>query len=139
MLGPVTVRTLGDATATARRGRLRGWGDHTHRRDENGDPTPDEDGDRFIEIWNLVFMQYNRDEKGNMHPLPKPSIDTGMGLERIAAGPQQADQAVRPRPDRPQLRRRRMRAVVQTGRVLDRQHDGFLGDPLPDRVDMRGQ
>src|SRR5690348_14190888 len=43
------------------------------------------DGDRYIEIWNLVFMQYNRDEQGNMHPLPKPSVDTGMGLERIAA------------------------------------------------------
>src|SRR5580765_6117841 len=45
----------------------------------------DADGDRYIEIWNLVFMQYNRDEKGNMNPLPKPSVDTGMGLERIAA------------------------------------------------------
>ncbi len=47
--------------------------------------SPDADGDRYIEIWNLVFMQFNRDEKGVMHPLPKPSVDTGMGLERIAA------------------------------------------------------
>ncbi|MFZ4062601.1 MAG: alanine--tRNA ligase [Polynucleobacter sp.] len=47
--------------------------------------SPNEDGDRFIEIWNNVFMQFNRDEAGNMHPLPKPSVDTGMGLERIAA------------------------------------------------------
>src|SRR5262245_39663870 len=45
----------------------------------------DADGDRYIEIWNLVFMQFNRDDKGVMHPLPKPSVDTGMGLERIAA------------------------------------------------------
>ena len=43
------------------------------------------DGDRYIEIWNLVFMQYNRDSEGVLHPLPKPSVDTGMGLERIAA------------------------------------------------------
>ncbi|MDR5858972.1 alanine--tRNA ligase [Halomonas eurihalina] len=47
--------------------------------------SPEEDGDRYIEIWNLVFMQYDRDAAGNMNPLPKPSIDTGMGLERIAA------------------------------------------------------
>jgi alanyl-tRNA synthetase len=47
--------------------------------------SPDADGDRYIEIWNLVFMQFNRDESGTMHPLPKPSVDTGMGLERVAA------------------------------------------------------
>lgn len=47
--------------------------------------SPEEDGDRFIEIWNIVFMQYNRQTSGEMLPLPKPSVDTGMGIERIAA------------------------------------------------------
>src|SRR6478736_6536950 len=53
---------------------------------EGGPPgSAEADGDRYIEIWNLVFMQFNRDDQGAMHPLPKPSVDTGMGLERIAA------------------------------------------------------
>jgi len=47
--------------------------------------SPDADGDRYVEIWNLVFMQYNRDNSGAMTPLPRPSVDTGMGLERLAA------------------------------------------------------
>ncbi len=60
---------------------------YDHGPDVAGGPpgTPEADGDRYIEIWNLVFMQYNRDEAGTLHPLPKPSVDTGMGLERISA------------------------------------------------------
>ena len=59
--------------------------DHGEHIDGTPPGAKGDEGDRFIEIWNLVFMQFNRDESGKMEPLPKPSVDTGMGLERIAA------------------------------------------------------
>ena len=79
---PDNFWSMGDTGPAARvRDLLRSWSRGVGR----AAGSPEEDGDRYIEIWNLVFMQYNRDASGEMTLLPKPSVDTGMGLERLAA------------------------------------------------------
>ncbi|OGI41394.1 MAG: alanine--tRNA ligase, partial [Candidatus Muproteobacteria bacterium RBG_16_62_13] len=91
-VGPKRFRRLGEASNFWSMGDTGPCGPcseifYDHGPQVPGGPpgSPDEDGDRYVEIWNLVFMQFNRDSSGKMTPLPKPSVDTGMGLERLAA------------------------------------------------------
>ena len=92
---------------------------YDHGADILGGPpgTPEADGDRYIEIWNLVFMQFNRDKEGRLHPLPKPSVDTGMGLERIAA----VVQGVHNNYDIDSFQKL-IRAIAQRAKGVDREH-----------------
>ncbi|HEU5338472.1 MAG TPA: alanine--tRNA ligase, partial [Sulfuricaulis sp.] len=82
--------------------------------------SPDEEGDRYVEIWNLVFMQYNRDAGGKLTPLPKPSVDTGMGLERIAAVQQGVHSNYQI-----DLFQNLIRAVVETVGTKDRENNSL--------------